>query len=180
MSSKLWFSDVENSEVGTDKLAFGASLPNAVSVTTGTIVGAAVPGGLVVDATNGVIYRAWNNTSNYEVLNSSSTSYGTHQYSLTVNAAVTSTDGTAPIIGDFVGIFGAGAWASAANINISRNNHVGLGSQNATLISTGQNPGGATLSSTELYNGATWSLSIVNNSSNSLSAQPPWFLKMRV
>ena len=156
MSSKLFFTDIENSEVGTDKLTFGTSLTAALSVTTGSIVGVAVPGALLVDATNGVLYRAWNATSNYEVLNSSATSYGTHQLSLTVNAAVTATDGTAPLIGDFVGIFGAGTWSASGNLNVSRRDSSSAGSLNAGLIVAGVNTSVSAQVSTEIFNGSSW------------------------
>lgn len=155
MAAKLTFFDVENNEITPPKLAFGASLTNAVSVTTGALIQASVAGALAIDATNGIAYKAWNTSSTFEVLNSNGGAYGVHQLSLTINIAVTSTDGTGPVIGDYVGIYGTGAWAlTVGNISASATSAAGFGSQNAGVITGGTTAGNTTLS--QAFNGSTW------------------------
>lgn len=170
-AAKLYFTDVENSEVGPGKLSFGSSLTNMVSETSGTPSTSSVTGAIAIDGTNGIVYRAFSSSSgtgSWEILNSTNGAYGTHQLSVTINAAVISTDGTAPVVGDYVGIFGSGSWALAASISVTKDYVAVTGSQNAGLIAAGLVSAGCT--TTELFNGLTWSLSA--NMVSARSRQP--------
>jgi len=61
-------------------------------------------------------------------------------------------------IGDLVGIYGAGSWSTAGNLNSAKARVLGIGSQSSGLIIDGMNDSGNSISTTELFNGSIWSL----------------------
>lgn len=80
--------------------------------------------------------------------------------------------------GDFVALLGGATFSTSGNLNFTRYNHLSAGSQNATIITLGNSTvtsSGAisTITSSELYNGATWvsaSNMILSNSSAATGA----------
>lgn len=67
--------------------------------------------------------------------------------------------------GDLVGIYGAGAWTTSANLNTTRSFGGGTGMVNSGVIAGGLVTGSTLTSSSEIYNGTTWSTSGVMTAS---------------
>lgn len=170
MGSKLYFSDIINSEIQIGKItnapfSTGSGSPNGV-------VSSSVTGSIYNDTTNNIMYlksTGSGNTGWTQVSAASSNVYSQHYRNVNITLAVDTGTTYSPNVGDLVGIFGAGSWSASGNTNISRESAAGGGSQNATWMAGGQNTLASGLSSTELFNGATWSLSGNLNQSRALS-----------
>lgn len=61
--------------------------------------------------------------------------------------------------GDFVGIYGAGSWATGPTVSSTRELTSGNGSQNAGMIAGGLSITGTVVLTTELFNGTAWTAS---------------------
>lgn len=160
MSSKLTFNDIENQELDPTKLNFTPdSLTNAVSSTSSDPSADAIVGAFAINTASGDIFRktvAGSGAGNWTKISSITRTVLQNRYrGVSINSAVTSTDGTAPSIGDLVSYCGAGAWSVSLTISIAKTNATGAGSQNAAFIAGGFT--NAITNATELFNGSAWS-----------------------
>lgn len=162
MSSKLTFNDIENQELDPTKLNFTPnSLTNAVSSTSSDPSADAIVGAFAINTASGDIFRktvAGSGAGNWTKISSITRTVLQNRYrGVSINSAVTSTDGTAPSIGDLVSYCGVGAWAALAGGNISAAKYAAgaAGSQNAGLLAGGINS--AATNTADLFNGLSWS-----------------------
>lgn len=117
-----------------------------------------------VTSINGVPNVGWGDEQEIAFYN---VSVGNGNYSSTISiphivGGVVSITNVAGGNVSIVGIWGAGSWATSNNLNISRQNGAGAGSQSSSLFMVGFDNGGLALSNSELFNGSTW----INASSN--------------
>jgi hypothetical protein len=161
MAAKITFDDIQNRELDPSKLNFTLdSLTNAVGSGASDPSGDAIVGALHINTASGDVFRkiiAGASADNWRKISSITNTVLQNRYvTLSVNSAITSTDSTAPSVGDLVAYCGAGAWAASGAVSFSRNNAGAGGSLNATWVA-----GGTSCSATELFNGTSWSASSV-------------------
>lgn len=105
-------------------------------------------GALYVDNNNGDIWVA--------TLTNTSSTYGWKPYSAVIQDNVKLSQEVQE--GDVVALCGFGTWSQAANLNVTTNNAGYLGNFSSALKYTGANPSNVYASTTEVFNGQSWSI----------------------
>jgi len=177
MAAKLTFDDIENAELDISKLKFDSGLDPALASDTVNPSADSPVGSLFINTSSGSLFRKTaSGASNWVQISSVTTTNLINRYrNMTINSAVTSTDGTAPAVGDLVAICGVGAWTASGNLSISKWLMGSGGNQTSAFIAGGQTSSGASTNVTELFNGATWAtsgtISLAKNVPGSAGAQ---------
>lgn len=160
MAAKLTFDDIENAELDISKLKFDSGLDPALASGTVNPSADSPVGSLFINTSSGSLFRKTaSGGSNWVQISSVTNTNLVNRYrNMTINSAVTSTDGTAPSVGDLVAICGVGAWAASGNLNTVKAFGAGDGNQTAAFVAGGITAGGRS-PTTELFNGSTWAAS---------------------
>ena len=106
---------------------------------------------------NGTSSQGWMRESDWQIHNQSITNATILFYNAGANTTITPTVQNITIsVGTAVGIYGAGAWGAAGNLNTSRYVAGMVGGPNSALIGGGTGTVLSALSTSELYNGSAW------------------------
>lgn len=166
--SKIRQADIYPTSVSLTKgnnFAITVTVTYAQSNLTKTSYAIGTVGGMA--STDPIAIKEWNTTNSADGWSDEQDWTAYNQSFTTVipvttvaNSVVTPTTSTnASIsIGDLVGIYGAGSWSAAGNLNAAKDRVSTIGSQSAALIAGGLNTSGNSISTTEIFNGSIWSL----------------------